>query len=136
MTVVILGITAVAVVGGLLTSAQFSDVHRKQATGGAYARDYTESISRHITGGGYKSCAGSPGQPDYSAALSSAPPSGFKAPIATYRYWDAAWMAGSSSSPWVATCPPSDAGLQQVTVTLESADGRATERSVIVVRKQ
>jgi type II secretory pathway pseudopilin PulG len=137
VAVLILGITAAAVMTGLLTSVKISDVHRKQATAGAYARDYAESISRYVTAGSYAACAGTAGQPSYTSAFATVTlPAGYKTPVATYRYWDPTWTAGSATSPWVSTCSVgSDTGLQQVTVQLESSDGRAMEQSVVVVRK-
>jgi type II secretory pathway pseudopilin PulG len=137
MTIVIMGIAVVSIVGGLVTAIQMSDVHRKQATGGAYAQDYAESVDRYVAAGHYAACAGQPGQPDYTAAFASvALPVGYQAPVASYRYWDPTWAPGSSVSPWLTTCSvATDQGLQQVTVQVQSNDGRATERAVVVVRR-
>jgi prepilin-type N-terminal cleavage/methylation domain-containing protein len=119
IAVFILGITAVAVVGGLFTSITISDVHRKQATAGAVARDYTERIA----GETYVECAG-PGT--YALAPAAVPvPSGYSAVIAV-EYW--------SGGTWGTTC--ASTGLQRVTVTVTSDDDRAKERSVVVVRQQ
>ncbi len=134
VAVVIMGITVVAVLGGLMTSIQTSDLHRKQATAGTYARDYAETVNRYVAAGNYAPCAG---HANYAAAFATVPvPSGFKDPVASVRYWDPAWTAGSAASPWVSSCTTSsDVGLQQVTVQVESTDGRATETSVVVVRR-
>jgi type II secretory pathway pseudopilin PulG len=124
ITIVIMGITVVAIVGALMTSIQMSDVHRKQATAGADARSYAEKVDNYVAGSGYTPCAGpsaySPSTVGFSAS------SGFTASIASVKYW--------SGTTWAPSCG-SDSGLQQVTVQVASADARATETSVVVVRK-
>jgi type II secretory pathway pseudopilin PulG len=124
ITIVIMGITVVAIVGALMTSIQMSDVHRKQATAGADARSYAEKVDNYAAGSGYTPCAGpsaySPSTVGFSAS------SGFTASIASVKYW--------SGTTWAPSCG-SDSGLQQVTVQVASADARATETSVVVVRK-
>jgi type II secretory pathway pseudopilin PulG len=144
MTIVIMGIAVVSIVGGLVTAIQMSDVHRKQATSGAYAQDYAESVARYVAAGNYVPCAGQPPQLDYTAAFASvtmpaAYASQYKPPVATYRYWDPTWTPGSTASPWLSPATPcsvaADPGVQQVTVQVQSKDGRATEQAVVVVRR-
>jgi len=122
IAVAILGIVVVAIVGGIATTILMSDLHRKQATAGAYLRNYAETLQSS-----YASCTSGP--PDY-AALLTAPVSGFNPPTATVKYWDATSSSFSSSS-----CPPTDPGLQQITLTLAAVDSRATESLVVVVRQ-
>jgi type II secretory pathway pseudopilin PulG len=130
VAVLILGLTAVAVTGGLLASVKLSDVHRKQATGGAYARDYAESVSRYVAGTGYVPCAAAgAGSPYAPGTVGFSAPSGYTASVTSVRYWPA------SGTTWPTTCPSPDRGLQQVTLQVASADGRATETSVVVLRK-
>jgi type II secretory pathway pseudopilin PulG len=118
VAVVILAIAASAVLGALLTSITVSDVHRKQTTAGAVAQDYAEQIA----GAGYVECAG-PGT--YALAPASVPvPAGYSASLAV-EYW--------SGSAWSGSC--TSTGLQRVTVSVSSDDGRATERAVVVVRQ-
>ena len=121
MAVVILALAGAAVLGGLVTSISVSDVHRKQATAGAVARDYAERIA----GSTYVECGGPSA---YALAPASVPvPSGFVADVSSVEYWN------SSTKTWGGSC--SSAGLQRVTVVASSADGRGTERSVVVVRQ-
>jgi Tfp pilus assembly protein PilE len=128
ITIVIMGITVVAVMGGFLTSITMSDVHRKQATVGGLARDYAERVERFVSGTGYAACAGTSA---YAAGtVGFALPtdySSYTAQVTSVRYWTAA-------STWAVTCA-SDQGLQQVTVQVSSPDGRAAESAVIVVRR-
>ena len=136
IAVAIMGITVVAIVGGFATSILMSDIHRKQATAGAYLRNYAEALQ-----GSYVSCSSPGTAPNYGATL--APPTGFDPPTTTVRFWDntsasfkfwdkksATFSTGSSLD-----CPATDPGLQQVTLTLPSTDLRASESLVVVVRK-
>ena len=119
VAVVILAIAAGAVIGGLFTSIAVSDVHRKQATAGAVAQDYAEKVA----GGAYVECAGPSA---YEIPASAVPvPGGYSADVDSVEYWN--------GSGWGGTCAAE--GLQRITVVASSDDGRATERSVVVVRQ-
>jgi Tfp pilus assembly protein PilV len=121
MAVVILAIAGAAVLGGLVTSISVSDVHRKQATAGTVASDYAEKIA----GGTYVECGGPSA---YALAPASVPvPSGYTATVSSVEYWN------SSTKTWGGSC--SSSGLERVTVVASSADGRGSERSVVVVRQ-
>jgi prepilin-type N-terminal cleavage/methylation domain-containing protein len=121
IAVVIMGVAVVAVAGALVNSVQLSDVHRKQATAAAAVRDYGEAITNAVAGGGYVACAG-PG----SYATGFAVPSGYAKSVVSVRYWNgSAWQAGCTT----------DTGLQQLTIKVSSADDRAGEQLVVVVRK-
>jgi type II secretory pathway pseudopilin PulG len=127
IAVVILGVVVVAVVGGFATGTITSDVHRKQATAGAYAKDYAEAIETAVTTATvpYTSCANTS---TYASPAGFAAPSGYGRSVVNVRYW--------SGSTWQATCSPStDVGLQQLTVRVASADGRAAEQVALVLRK-
>lgn len=126
VTVAILGIAGVAVVGGMLLGATASDVGRKQATGGAYARSFAEAIQQSVdTNGGYTACGsaastyGAVGVPDL--------PAGFTTSVIDVASW-----TGSSWGPCDAN------GIQRITVqvvTTGDARHRAVETLVVVLRK-
>lgn len=120
VTVVIMGFTMVAVIGGLLAAVQMSDVHRKQANAGAVAQRLAEGVAQAA----YANCAAS-----YPASAA-----GYTVTVGV-RYWDAGWNAGSTASPWKTACPSPDQGVQQVTVRVATSDGRAAEQAVVVVRR-
>jgi hypothetical protein len=104
----------------MYTSIAVSDVHRKQATATAVARDYTELIA----GLSYAECGG---PASYEVTPSTVPvPSGYTAEVSSVEYWN--------GTAWGSSCVSS--GLQRVTVAASSSDGRVTERSVVVVRQQ
>jgi len=125
LAVTIMGIAVVAVVAGLGVSILVSDIHRKQATAGAYARDYAEAIETAVAGGGYVPCAT---VASYSAPAGFSVPAGYaKSVVAgSVAYWNGAgWQPGCAA----------DSGLQRLTVQVASTDGRATEQVAVVLRK-
>ena len=130
---VILGIAVVAVVGGLASSILISDVHRKQAQAGVTVRDYAEAVQAAVATaqGNYVACPSAPGYGPASAAVAATVftvPAGYTA-TASVRYWD---EAGSTFG----SCPAGgDTGVQQVTLTVASNDGRARQSLVMVLRK-
>jgi type II secretory pathway pseudopilin PulG len=129
IAVAIMGIAVVAIVGGLGTSILMSDIHRKQASAGAYVRDYAEAIDNAVAAGGYVACN--------AASYAGTAIPGFDATkyqksivAGSARYWN--------GTGWQAACPAIDTGLQQLTLQVKSIDSigsRATETLVIVVRK-
>jgi Tfp pilus assembly protein PilV len=120
VAVVVLGTAGLAVLGGMYTSIAVSDVHRKEATAAAAARDYSERIA---------------GAPDLGCASAAATyasvasqvdiPAGYSADVDPIEWW--------TGSGWGACT--AGAGLQRVTVEVSSDDG-VSERSVVVVRQQ
>jgi len=131
IALVILGIAVVAIVGGLASSVLISDVHRRQAQTGVIARDYAEALQAAITAdqANYVACAGPASYAPSAAAVAATGftvPSGYTA-TASVRYWD-----GSTFG----SCPAGgDSGLQRVTLTVSSDDGRARQSLVVLVRK-
>jgi type II secretory pathway pseudopilin PulG len=132
VALVILGIAVVAIVGGLASSVLISDVHRKQAQAGVIVRDYAEALQAAVTASqlNYAACPAAPGYAPSAAALSATGftvPSGYTA-AASVQYWDGSSTFGS--------CPAGgDTGLQRVTLTVSSDDGRARQALEVVLRK-
>lgn len=125
VAMVILGVAVVAVVGAFGTGITLSDVHRKQASAGAAVRDYAEQVQNYVAGSGFTACAGPAG---YSpATVGFTPPSGYAASVSTVQYW--------TGSAWSASCGGGDHGLQLLTLSVGSGDGRAVEQLTIAVRK-
>jgi Tfp pilus assembly protein PilV len=124
MAVVLLGTAVLSILGATFATITVSDVHRKQATAAAVARDYAEKIA----GASFVECAGAA---SYALAPATVPvPSGYTADVASVEHW--------TGSAWSGTCGSTalQRGLQRITVVASSTDGRATERSVVVVRQQ
>jgi type II secretory pathway pseudopilin PulG len=123
MAVAILGVAVVAIGSGILVSVLVSDQHRKQTTADYFLHNYAETLQPL-----YATCSGAT-PPNYIGIASLVAPAGFNPPSASVKFWDPISASFSSS-----TCPAADPGLQQVTLTLGSSDGRATESLVVVVR--
>ena len=128
IAVAIMGIVVVAIVGGIATSIMMSDIHRKQATAGAYVRNYAETVVAYVAAGTTASNANFAGSsPDYSPSTVSftALPGGFVASVSSVSCWDGVGFSGCSTA----------SAVQQVTLTVASSDTRASESLVVVVRK-
>ena len=119
IAVAIMGIAVVAIVGGIATTIVMADVHRKQASAGAYVRDYAEAVSGHYSGSI---------SPSYlPAAVGFTVPSGFTATVTSVKCWDDAGKVFS-------TCTTAN-DVQQVTLAVASTDTRASESLAVVVRQ-
>jgi prepilin-type N-terminal cleavage/methylation domain-containing protein len=125
LAVAIMGIAAVALMAGLTTSVLMSDIHRKQATAGTTVRDYAEALQKYVAEGHYVDGCGSPAP---YALGAFADPAGFQHSVVagSIRYWN--------GTAWQSSCT-TDKGLQKLTVKVASADGRASEQLVVVLRK-
>lgn len=128
--VVIMGITGVAVLTGLMLSVKASDIHRKGTTSSAYVRSFAEAIEDYVAAGHYQNCAGK---------------DVYKVPAVMNRLTDldsdtsfeVTQLAAKSVGPngVAASGCASDTGVQQITLSVESKDGRAAEQLVVVLRK-
>lgn len=130
VTIIIMGIAAAAILAGLQLSLQASSIERKEATSGAYVRNYAEAIEGYLaTSTNYKPCAGAN---YYSPALIGfSVPSGYTATQTAATVWN--------GSGWGACSVASDVGAQRVTLTIASTDvstGQgASETLTVVLRK-
>src|SRR5665648_518952 len=93
IAVAIMGITVVALVGGIATTILMSDVHRKQATAGSYVRSYAEAVQTYVAAGNFDATT----SPNYGASpvlnphtweQFTAPNIGINAPVVSVRCWD------------------------------------------------
>jgi type II secretory pathway pseudopilin PulG len=129
ISVAILGITVVAIIGGVATSILMSDIHRKQATAGSYVRSYAEAVQTSVTAGGFNPTT-TPSA--LQTAVGFVAPAGFTATVTPpVRCWTGAAFG---------TCLDSST-VQQITLNVASADWvpggarGASESLVVVVRK-
>lgn len=115
--IAILATAFVTFIGGMFSFTYASASHAQQARGAAYIRQYAEAIA----GVTYTPCAST------YAATGFAVPAGWHAtPAPAVAYW--------SGGTFSATCGLPDTGLQRITLTLGSDDGRDTETLDIVKR--
>jgi type II secretory pathway component PulJ len=128
----IMGIVVVAIVGGIATSIMMSDIHRKQATAGAYVRNYAETVVAYVASGTPASkanfLAGS--SPDYSPSTVgfTVPAGGFIASVTSVRCWD------DANGKFISSCATASA-VQQVTLNIASSDSRVSETLLVIVRR-
>ena len=129
ITVVIVGITFTALLGGLATAITVSDYSRKQATADSLARDAAEWVKNSVSTV-YVPCAGNGA---YSLAGVSTS-SGYTVAVTGVEYWDGTLPSTGAYSPGFAGSCSTDQGLQRITITASSADGRAVETVQITKR--
>ena len=115
--VAILGIGVTTVVGGMATSITVSARGRAAAEAQIAVRSYAEQIAAAT----YVDCATS-----YGTSFSA--PAGYTA-TQVVSYWD------SATSTFRATCG-TDSGLQRITLTVASSDGRASEVQPVAKRRR
>lgn len=130
VAVAVLGIAAVAILGGMLLSVKSSDIGRKYATSGAYVRSFAEAIQNHVdNNSGYVDCA-APGVYETAVRGTYGLDEGKYTPTSSKAWW---W----SGSEWKETgCTSAlDGGLQRITVSVASKDGRGTESLTVVLRR-
>jgi type II secretory pathway pseudopilin PulG len=118
IAIAILGVSAIAIAGGIASSISMSSLHRQQSDAQRALRNYAETLQ----GSGYSPCtAGSP------AGYSLPATSGFPAPAVTVTYWNgSAFQSG---------CPSGgDSGLQRVAISLADTTGRVSDHIAVVLR--
>ncbi|MBA2952732.1 prepilin-type N-terminal cleavage/methylation domain-containing protein [Nocardioides sp. MAH-18] len=87
VAIAILGIAAVAILGGLMMSTQTSTIHRNSATGGAYVRSFAEAIQNFVdSSGGYKSCGAAAAA--YAAVAVPDLPAGYVPSVTAVQSWN------------------------------------------------
>ncbi len=129
VALIILGVAAVAILAGLQLSVTTSDIHRKQTTGGAYARSYAEAIQRYVASAPdhYVACAGADVYAPVTVGFAAELPAGY-----TATQLPAKRVAPEGSA---GPCSGNDTGVQQIDVTVSSQDGRAAERLTVILRR-
>jgi len=121
----ILGIAAVAILSGLQLSVQASDLHRKEATGGAYVRSFAEAIQNYVDTSGYKSCASA--ATTYAGIVVPDLPNGYVTKVTSVQSWN--------GTVWGAC---TDNGIQRLELEVTStgdAVHKATEKLTVILRR-
>jgi len=140
ITIVIVGVTFAALLGGLITTITVSSVHRKQATADSVVRSAAEWIKDGVQTP-YAPCGG---VGPYNNSLSNLPrPSGYSAVVQTVEYWDGAsavagtpYALNSGIGGHLGTgCPGTgDKGLQRITIVVTSSNPPISETVQIIKR--
>jgi type II secretory pathway pseudopilin PulG len=121
--IAIMSTAVVALLAGLATAIVVSDMHRKQASAGAQVRTFAEAVEKavHNSPSAYVDCA----TPTVYESEFTAEP-GYAGSVVEVRYWTGSAFSGSCGT---------DQGVQRVTVRVASADNRAVETIVLIIRK-
>jgi prepilin-type N-terminal cleavage/methylation domain-containing protein len=122
VAVTILTVAIVVILGAMSDGILASRVHRDIVTADAVARTYADQI---ITGP-YVACA-TPSEPAYQLPN---PPTGFTVQITSLSYW----VGGSKPATFASTCS-TDAGAQQITITVRRINGAGMQTLQFVKRQ-
>ena len=132
VAVSILSTAVIALTAGIAVSIRVSDIHRKQASAGSYVRGFAEAVSSKVAQSptGYAACtAGSTPAAIYQAAYVNPDSAHYQADVTGVAFWNSATKA-------FVPCPAAgDAGVQRVSLRVQSVDGRASETLDVVIRK-
>lgn len=130
VTIVIVGITFTALLGGLMTSITVSGFQQQVATADTVARSAGEWVKDSVQNPYATTCLSDP----YSLSGLSVP-SGFSVAIINVEYWDGVGPSSGAYSPaFVGSCSTPDKGMQRITIRATSADGEATETVQVIKR--
>lgn len=130
LAIAILGITIVAIMGGMVTTVLGSDIHRKQSVATTVLTGSAEVLKMPATT--FEPCANETSAGYLAAVNAVNRPAGWPAPVITaLSYWD--------GTAFQSTCYDKAAfgrllRLQQITLTVSSPDGRSVETLAVVKR--
>ena len=124
VSITILGVCVVAFGSSIALAVTTSDQHHKEADAGALVRSYAEQIDSWVAAGNYSPCV----------VANAYKPSvvGLALPTTYTATQSAGLTIGTTGA--TSTCT-TDNGTQQLTLTVSSTDGRASEQLVVVIRK-
>ena len=126
VAIAILGIAAVAILGGLMMSIRTSVLHRNDASGGAYVRSFAEAIQTSVdNSGGYKSCANA--ATAYAGVAVEDLPAGYTKAVTAVQSWN--------GSAWGACTADGVQRLDLKVTTTGDAEHRAEETLTVVLRQ-
>jgi prepilin-type N-terminal cleavage/methylation domain-containing protein len=132
VTIIIVGVTFSALLGGLITTITVSSLHRKQATADSVARSAAEWIKDSVANP-FQPCATGG---TYSLSGLSVP-SGYSVAVTGVENWD--WSGPPVTASYVPTFSPSQAGcsdhgLQRITIVVTSSDAQVSETVQVLKR--
>jgi len=120
ITIVLMATAVTAVATALLTSVSTSSHHRREADLDTILRSVAETVkSPAVT---YDPCPA-----DYSAVANAWPVTEFTITVDQVKYWDGSSTFGAACS--------TDLGAQQITISVEANDDRASDVIDVVKRR-
>jgi type II secretory pathway pseudopilin PulG len=129
VTVAILGVSMVAITGGISTSIITSDIHHKQAVAGTVLVNFAEAVELAP----YVTCPSARTTYVTATLIGATPPSGYTLAIVSttanpFEY-------SNTSGTFASSCPVGgDGGLQRMWLQVSSNDGRDVETVQLVKR--
>ena len=126
MTIAILAVAFVGILAGLATAIRLSGIHRGQANADVVLTSAAESVKKQT----YVACPGV-------VLTSYTPTTGVTLPSG----WSSSNVTVTAVQKWngtsfQASCPATDQGLELVTITAATPDGKSTESIDVVKRVQ
>ena len=125
VAVAILGLAAVAILGGLMGGIRTSVMHRNDATGGAYVRSFAEAVQTYVDGNGYKPCSSAASA--YEGVAVPDLPAGYTKSVTAVQSWN--------GSVWGACTADGVQRLNLKITTTGDSVFRAEARLTVVLRQ-
>ena len=125
VAVAILGLAAVAILGGLMVSIRTSVMHRNDATGGAYVRSFAEAIQNDVDKNGFKSCANAAS--GYASVAVADLPAGYTKAVMAVQSWN--------GTTWGACTVDGIQRLDLMVTTGGNAPFKAEEKLTVILRQ-
>jgi prepilin-type N-terminal cleavage/methylation domain-containing protein len=126
VAVAIIGIAAVAILGGLMVSIRSSVMHRNDASGGAYVRSFAEAIQTDVDKNGYKSCANASSY--YASVAVPDLPAGYTTSVTAVQSWNGSTWGACTAN-----------GVQRLDLLVRTGGDdslfRAEERLTVILRQ-
>lgn len=121
----ILGVAAVAVLAGLMLSVRTSELHRNEASGGAYVRSLAEAIQNHVDSDGYAPCN------DAATTYAGVPvpdlPADYTRSVTAVQSWN--------GSAW-GDCTPDGIQRVELKITTSGDAGHSADETLIVILRK
>ena len=130
VAVAILGIGAVAILGGLMMSIRTSVMHRNDATGGTYVRSFAEAIQTDVDTNGYKTCANAAS--GYAGVAVPDLPTGYTKSVTAVQSWK---ILPSGDLGW-GTCTADGLQRLDLRVTTTGDNEHRADQTLTVVLRQ
>jgi len=121
----ILGVAAVAILGGLMMSTTSSVIHRNVASGGAYVRSFAEAIQTDVDENGYRSCTNAAS--GYGGVPVPDLPAGYSTTVTAVQSW--------TGSAWGACTADGIQRLDLRVTTTGDALHQAVETMTVILRR-
>lgn len=125
VAIAVMGIAAVAILGGMMLSIRTSVMHRNDATGGAYVRSFAEAVQSDVDTNGYKSCANAAS--GYAGVAVPDLPAGYIKSVTAVQSWN--------GSVWGACTADGIQRLNLKVTTTGDNDHKADETLTVVLRQ-